>query len=121
MTALAEVKIVTADECGCDLEYRSNPAFHDHLLAIESLPPLQASVLIADLISDDEHHWVTDSGTDELSLASEDGFREPEAISRFVAQYNWRDPVSMAHLAASVEYAAVQAWRDRKQRDKAPT
>jgi hypothetical protein len=121
MTVLAEVKVVTADECGCDCEYRSNPAFHDQLLSIESLPPLEACLLIADLISDEEHHWVSDSGEkDELSLASEDGFGEPEAIGRFIAQHNWRDPVTMAHLAASVEYAAGQAWRDRR-RDKSTT
>jgi hypothetical protein len=44
MTVLVEVRDVTADECGCD--YRSNPAAHDYLLAMPSLPSLQACIVI---------------------------------------------------------------------------
>lgn len=115
MTTLAEVKVVTADECGC--RYASDPPVHDYLLAFESLSPSHAATFIADLISNEEHHWIAESPagvvTDELFLASESGFREPDDFSRFVAQHNWNDPVSMADLAASVEYAATQTLASR--------
>jgi hypothetical protein len=35
MTVLAEVKVVTADECGCD--FTATPVFHDKLLGIEDM------------------------------------------------------------------------------------
>jgi hypothetical protein len=111
MTTLAGVKVVPVAECGCG--YTSDPAVHGYLLSIESMPPVQAATVVADLIGNDEHHWTTEAGADEVLLASQSGFREPDDFSRFVARHNWIDPVSMANLAASVEYAARQSLRSR--------
>jgi hypothetical protein len=53
MTTLAEVKVVTADECGC--EFTENPALHHHLLSIETMTAPHAGVVVAQMISDDDH------------------------------------------------------------------
>jgi hypothetical protein len=98
MTVLAEVKVVTADECDC--HFKDYPIAHDRLLGIETTGVPFAVLLIADLISD------IDPGTgDEGSI-----FTEPDDFGRFVAQHNWADPASMAYMAGSVDIAMEQAW-----------
>jgi hypothetical protein len=62
-----------------------------------------AAMLVAQLISED------DLGT----TAGEAMFSDPDDFSRFVKQHNWRDPVSMACLASSVDFAANHAAQGR--------
>jgi hypothetical protein len=117
MTTLAEVKVVTADECGC--EFTEDPDVHDYLISLESMPILRACKLIADLIGDEDHYW----GHQELNIiftASQCMFNDPGDFRRFVAQHNWQDPAGMASLAESVQYSSEQAWKTRM-RDKSPT
>jgi hypothetical protein len=41
-------------------------------------------------------------------------FRDPDDFGRFVAQHNWVDPVGMAELAGSVDFAMNQAWKPER-------
>jgi hypothetical protein len=98
MTTLAEVKIVTAGECGC--EFRDRQIAHDRLLGIEALSVPYAGLLIADLISG------IDPGTgNERGL-----FGDPDDFDRFVTQHNWVDPVGMAALGEAVDTPRNQSW-----------
>ena len=102
MTVLAEVKVVTADECDC--EFRDYPIAHDRLLKIEGEAVPWAALVVADLISG------IDPGTgDEGQM-----FRDPDDFGRFVAQHNWVDAVGMAALAGSVDFAMNQAWSQKR-------
>jgi len=96
MTTLAEVKVVTADECGC--EFAKSAVEHDRLLGIEGMGAPWAGLIIADAISG------IDPGTGEGLM-----FRDPDDFGRFVAQHNWKDPVGMAALAGSVDFAMNQS------------
>ncbi|MGA2302756.1 MAG: hypothetical protein ABSE84_25370 [Isosphaeraceae bacterium] len=100
MTTLAEVKVVTADECGCHFA-NDYPITHDELLKIESMGPVYAAILIANLISDED------------LMNGEDGMfdNDPDDFKRFIAEHNWADPVGMAQLGDSVGYAMNQAWK----------
>jgi hypothetical protein len=119
MTTLAEVKVVTADECDCEFA-NDYPVTHDQLLKIESMDPIYAAILIADLISDEDLM----NGEDGSLMFDSD----PDDFGRFIAQHNWKDPVGMAHLGDSVGYAMHQAWKaptrvaarkDRHERERA--
>ena len=100
MTTLAEVKVVTADECPCD--FKKDPEFHDRILGIESTSPVEAGELVALIINDDDP--LTGSPGGHL-------FDDPDDFGRFVAQHNWSDPFSMALLAERVDFASNQAWQ----------
>jgi hypothetical protein len=77
MTVLAEVKIVSADECDC--EFTSNPELHDRLLAMETLTAPYAGQLVSQIISDDD-----------LGCGGEGReFAEPADFRRFINQHNW--------------------------------
>jgi hypothetical protein len=102
MTILAEVKVVTADECDCRFA-TDYPITHDELLKIESMGPIYAAIRIADLISDEDLM----NGEDASSMFDND----PDDFKRFIAQHNWADPVGMALLGESVGYAMNQAWK----------
>src|ERR1700683_2496993 len=102
MTILAEVKVLSADKCGC--EFKDKPLAHDRLLGVEGMGVPYAVALVADIISN------LDPGTGNEG----DLFSEPDEIARFVAQHNWIDPVGMAALAEAVRYAADQAWSWRQ-------
>src|ERR1700689_3772038 len=99
MTTLAEVKVVTADECGC--EFTENPALHDHLLSIETMTAPHAGVVVAQMISDEDHGC---GGTGKE-------FDYPGDFKRFINQHNWRDPVGMQMLADAVWYASEQTYK----------
>jgi hypothetical protein len=101
MTTLAEVKVVTADECGCD--FTENVKLHDQLLAMELLEAPNAGRLTAEIIGDD------DLGVGGTGLELE----EPSAFEAFVAQHNWHDPAAMERMAHAVTFAANQAWKGR--------
>jgi hypothetical protein len=104
MTVLAEVKVVTADECGCS--FAKYPIAHDRLLSIEGLGVPWAASIVVDLISG------IDPGTgDEGQI-----FRDPDDFGRFVAQHNWVDPVGMAELAGGADFAMSQAWSGERTR-----
>ncbi len=101
MTTLAEVKVVTAEECDCD--FTENAKLHDQLLAMELLTAPYAGRLIAEIIGDD------DIGVGGTGLELE----EPNAFETFVAQHNWNDPSGMERMAHAVTFAANQAWKGR--------
>jgi hypothetical protein len=101
MTTLAEVKVVTADECGC--EFAENVGLHDNLLTMELLDAPRAGRLIAEIIGND------DLGVGGTGLE----LTEPSAFEMFVAQHNWNDPAAMERMARAVTFAANQAWKGR--------
>jgi hypothetical protein len=117
-TRLVPVKL--ADECNC--EFDQDPEYHDFLLGLEDLSPLQAATLIADIIRNEDSVGPVGGGSffaDGESLGERPLLGDWEDFGRFVASHNWRDPAGMVSLAMSVDDAAVQAWSGRRTRASA--
>ncbi len=89
----------TAAPGPCTCWYDKDPETHDRLVGLESLPPVEAAGLVAELILDET-----------LGL-----FTDPSDWMRFIAQHNWRDPAAMADMAGYAEGAANRAHHSHRE------
>jgi len=91
----------------CPCEFDKAPITHDRLMAIETLPPLEAAELVTKLVLDE----------DMLTDEAESLFSDPDDFGRFVQQHNWRDPVAVASLASYADPAANRALIGRRRQE----
>ena len=91
---------------GCACSFAAAGKLHDRLVAFESMGPVEAATLIAQIIGNEDSYTAGCEG----DWWAED---DPDEFERFVLEHNWRDPVAMANLVGEVRYAANQAYAHR--------
>lgn len=91
-----------AAECSCT--FARYAMWHDKLIALEDMTPVEAAYLVAVLVSDDDLNNVIEGIGDYPTP-------DPDDFERFVLEHNWNEPVRMATLAKAVSYGANKVWR----------
>lgn len=86
----------------CTCPFDADPITHDRLLGIETMDPVEAVMLVLDLIA------LEDLGTVDDFL-----FRDTDDFGQFVAQHNWRNPVAMYWLGLTVN-SAMERVKDHR-------
>ncbi len=95
-----------ADTCDCQWA-KECPEFHDRLIRFEAEDSVDMGLLLLRIVSlGDDNGSVPELGND------------PGAFQRFVAEHNWRDPISMWSLAESVTWVSNKYWEGVGARDR---